>query len=130
VLAVGDAEFQKKCLGKMKDVSEKDGRTVLFVSHNMLAIKNICQHGIFLKNGLIHFMGDINDTLNEYMLHGRNLLNDARYFVDIYFVDSEKLKPLFVVKEIISFDVEDDRDFKWVGKWIGTIRPKLKFNIQ
>ena len=51
VLAVGDAEFQKKCLGKMKDVSEREGRTVLFVSHNMLATKNLCQNGIFLKNG-------------------------------------------------------------------------------
>ncbi len=220
VLAVGDAEFQKKCLGKMKDVSEKDGRTVLFVSHNMLAIKNICEHGIFLKNGMIHFMGDMNDTLNEYMLHGRNLmiksteaanepgiknefikfisansysdsnvfkvsskiniefsfevilplmlnlslilkdsydtvifnalseiknigpgihtsileipanlLNDGRYFVDIYFVDSEKIKPLFSINEIISFDVEDERDVQWARKWVGAVRPKLNFEI-
>ena len=58
-----------------------------------------------------------------------NLLNDGRCFVDIYFVDSEKIKPLFSITEILSFDVEDDRDHKWVGKWMGAIRPKLKFTI-
>ncbi len=51
VLAVGDAEFQKKCLGKMKDVSERDGRTVLFVSHNMDAILRLCGHTIYMENG-------------------------------------------------------------------------------
>jgi lipopolysaccharide transport system ATP-binding protein len=49
VLAVGDAEFQKKCLGKMKSVSENDGRTVLFVSHNMQAVRQMCERVIFLK---------------------------------------------------------------------------------
>lgn len=53
VLAVGDAEFQKKCLGKMKDVSEKDGRTVLFVSHNIAAVKTLCTQGLLLENGLL-----------------------------------------------------------------------------
>jgi lipopolysaccharide transport system ATP-binding protein len=52
VLAVGDAEFQKKCLGRMKDVSVNDGRTVLFVSHNMQAISTLCTHGIYMKNGM------------------------------------------------------------------------------
>jgi lipopolysaccharide transport system ATP-binding protein len=51
VLAVGDAEFQKKCLGRMKDVSKNDGRTVLFVSHNMAMMDELCHTGIFLKNG-------------------------------------------------------------------------------
>ncbi|MEK8180243.1 ABC transporter ATP-binding protein [Flavobacterium buctense] len=53
VLAVGDAEFQKKCLGKMNDVSKGEGRTVLFVSHNMAAVKSLCNRGIVLENGLI-----------------------------------------------------------------------------
>src|SRR3954447_16543972 len=53
VLAVGDAAFQKKCLGKMSDVATKDGRTVLFVSHNMAAIRNLCQKCILLENGQI-----------------------------------------------------------------------------
>ncbi len=53
VLAVGDAEFQKKAIGKMQDVSRNDGRTVLFVSHNMLAVKSLCKTGILLENGLV-----------------------------------------------------------------------------
>lgn len=57
VLAVGDAEFQKKCLGKMKDVSVNDGRTVLFVSHNMAAVKQLCTTGIVMKHGAIVFDG-------------------------------------------------------------------------
>jgi len=57
VLAVGDAEFQKKCLGKMNDVSKGQGRTVLFVSHNMAAVKALCDKGIVLKNGLSAFSG-------------------------------------------------------------------------
>jgi lipopolysaccharide transport system ATP-binding protein len=52
VLAVGDAEFQKKCIGRMKDVSRNDGRTVLFVSHNMAMVEELCHTGIFLKNGI------------------------------------------------------------------------------
>jgi lipopolysaccharide transport system ATP-binding protein len=67
VLAVGDAEFQKKCLGKMKDVSE-GGRTVLFVSHNMTAIKSLCNKGILLKNGKVSSRGDINSVTNSYQL--------------------------------------------------------------
>ena len=52
VLAVGDAEFQKKAIGKMQDVSRNEGRTVLFVSHNMTAVKNLCKNGIMLQNGI------------------------------------------------------------------------------
>lgn len=66
VLAVGDAEFQKKCLGKMKDVSE-GGRTVLFVSHNMTAIKNLCQKGILLGKGVIEKYGTANDVVDGYL---------------------------------------------------------------
>ena len=52
VLAVGDAEFQKKAIGKMKDVSQGQGRTVLFVSHNMASVKALCKHGVLLENGM------------------------------------------------------------------------------
>ncbi|MEO8664947.1 MAG: ABC transporter ATP-binding protein [Ignavibacteria bacterium] len=67
VLAVGDAEFQKKCLGKMHDVSEKEGKTVLFVSHNMAAIKNLCTRGLLLENGMISYEGDIENTIGKYL---------------------------------------------------------------
>ncbi len=66
VLAVGDAEFQKKCLGKMKDVSEQSGRTVLFVSHNMAAVKSLCNRGIVLQKGEIAFTGTQNDAVDFY----------------------------------------------------------------
>jgi lipopolysaccharide transport system ATP-binding protein len=66
VLAVGDAEFQKKALGKMKEVSEKGGRTVLFVSHNMEAISRLCKTGIFLKDGEIEIVGDCDEVVTRY----------------------------------------------------------------
>jgi lipopolysaccharide transport system ATP-binding protein len=66
VLAVGDAEFQKKALGKMKDVSNKEGRTVLFVSHNMGAIKNLCKRGLIFENGKLVYDENIEQTVSEY----------------------------------------------------------------
>lgn len=67
VLAVGDAEFQKKCLGRMKDVSVNDGRTVLFVSHNMEAVQNLCSHALLMQHGSIIYDGDIQSTINAYV---------------------------------------------------------------
>jgi lipopolysaccharide transport system ATP-binding protein len=66
VLAVGDAQFQKKCLGKMGDVA-KEGRTVLFVSHNMAAVQQLCQSGMVLNEGKVNFQGDIGSTINHYV---------------------------------------------------------------
>lgn len=66
VLAVGDAQFQKKCLGKMAEVSEGEGRTVLFVSHNMAAVKNLCSKGLLLEQGTVKYMGDILNAVNLY----------------------------------------------------------------
>lgn len=70
VLAVGDAEFQKKCLGRMKDVSVNDGRTVLFVSHNMVAVKQLCNTGLFLKNGKLDYSGTVSSTIDYYTKTG------------------------------------------------------------
>lgn len=67
VLAVGDAEFQKKAIGKMQDVSKGEGRTVLFVSHNMAAVKNLCKTGILLKDGMVDFVGGIENTIDSYL---------------------------------------------------------------
>ncbi len=66
VLAVGDAEFQKKCLGKMKDVAG-GGRTVLFVSHNMSAVMNLCSRGILLAAGQVRLIGEVNPVVAEYL---------------------------------------------------------------
>jgi lipopolysaccharide transport system ATP-binding protein len=69
VLAVGDAQFQKKCLGKMKDVNAKDGRTVLFVSHNMAAVSALCTKGILFNNGSVEYEGDVENALKKYLQH-------------------------------------------------------------
>ncbi len=67
VLAVGDAEFQKKAIGKMQDVSRGEGRTVLFVSHNMAAVRNLCKTGIVLHNGSIVFSGTADMAIEKYL---------------------------------------------------------------
>lgn len=67
VLAVGDAEFQKKAIGKMQDVSKGEGRTVLFVSHNMAAVRSLCSKGVLLENGQIVYQGNTDDTINLYL---------------------------------------------------------------
>lgn len=220
VLAVGDAEFQKKALGKMKDVSAQEGRTVLFVSHNMTAVSKLCRSGILMKNGHVAHIDRIDKIVDKYfqdnaertlhrtwqyteapgnefirivqadvisernvivvtdsfncsfrirclenilfnfslvlknsqdevifncisvkkdLLKGNeytgvinvpgNLLNDGQYKVDIYFVNSAAIKSMFSIADILGFEIKDDRDTSWIGKWTGVIRPKLNFNI-
>ncbi|MGO9599607.1 MAG: ABC transporter ATP-binding protein [Isosphaeraceae bacterium] len=70
VLAVGDYAFQKKCLGKMRDVATGDGRTVLFVSHNMGALSQLCEEGILLEEGRVRTNGPVRDVIKEYMKSG------------------------------------------------------------
>ena len=67
VLAVGDAEFQKKAIGKMQDVSKGEGRTVLFVSHNMASMRALCKRGILLDKGEVAYDGTINNTVEKYL---------------------------------------------------------------
>ena len=69
VLAVGDAEFQKKCLGKMGEVSKGEGRTVLFVSHNMAAVQNLCSEAILLSDGQIMLNDKTESVINSYLLN-------------------------------------------------------------
>lgn len=81
VLAVGDAEFQKKALGKMKDVSTKGGRTVLFVSHNMTALQNLCPKAILLSNGKVNEIGVTGDIISKYLAgrkHNDTLLSEIK----------------------------------------------------
>jgi lipopolysaccharide transport system ATP-binding protein len=72
VLAVGDAEFQKKCLGKMGDVSKGEGRTILFVSHNMDSVRTLCNKGMVLNNGSILFNGEVDDAITNYLRNAKN----------------------------------------------------------
>lgn len=96
VLAVGDAEFQRKALGKMKDVSQGNGRTVLFVSHNMAAIKSLCSRGVVLNNGMVAFDGDTQPAVDHYL--ERNLVfetgrirDSIKFKKDYITVDSIKI---------------------------------------
>ena len=75
VLAVGDADFQKKAIGKMQDISREGGRTVLFVSHNMAAVKSLCTRGIVLENGKVVFEGDVEESIQYYLKGNDELLN-------------------------------------------------------
>jgi len=91
VLAVGDAEFQKKCIGKMQDVSNKQGRTVLFVSHNIAAVKQLCTKGILLEYGETKLIGGIDEIIKTYQedepdseegIRGKIPVDVTGYFTD------------------------------------------------
>ncbi|MBP5369863.1 MAG: ABC transporter ATP-binding protein [Bacteroidales bacterium] len=118
VLAVGDAEFQKRAIGKMQDISKGEGRTVLFVSHNMTSIKNLCKTGVLMKNGRIDFQGEIDDVVNKYMSYQeeRSKLkvsniqnrkgNGLLYFNDICFIDKHgNIKDTFEVGEQLTIRI-------------------------
>lgn len=83
VLAVGDAEFQRKAIGKMQEVSQGEGRTVLFVSHNMASIRALCKSGILLENGLVKCTGEVNDVVDTY-------LADRKFVPDKTIVESNQ----------------------------------------
>lgn len=84
VLAVGDAEFQKKCLGKMNDVTKREGRTVLFVSHNMTTINNLCQSSILLDKGQIYKQGPTEEVVPFYLSTSQSddLITQISYVLD------------------------------------------------
>jgi lipopolysaccharide transport system ATP-binding protein len=101
VLAVGDAEFQKKCLGKMNDVSRGEGRTVLFVSHNMGMISQLCNKGIFLQNGkIINY--DITSTIigNYLAENNKDLENNSAEFT----LNEKKVVGQFVSFKVVNAD--------------------------
>lgn len=112
VLAVGDVEFQKKAIGKMQDISGADGRTVLFVSHNMAAVKNLCTRGIVLEHGESIFEGSSEEAVNFYInrqssLNVTNLLDrkDRKGSGEIRFSKIELInKDGVAVTELISGD--------------------------
>jgi lipopolysaccharide transport system ATP-binding protein len=114
VLAVGDAEFQKKAIGKMQDVSKGQGRTVLFVSHNMGAVRNLCKSGCVLKNGIIDFVGTAEYAIDHYLttrvdgtITQRTFCTEDNLPVEknVVFLNAaiEKNKCSFSFKEPISF---------------------------
>jgi len=84
VLAVGDAEFQKKAIGKMKEVSQGGGRTVLFVSHNMEAVLNLCNRGMLIENGQVQQIGEASEIVHKYLnLNTSSVNKDAKWSIDV-----------------------------------------------
>jgi len=111
VLAVGDAEFQKKCLGKMGEVSKGEGRTVLFVSHNMDAINLFCQNTILLKGGSLNYNGETNLAIKNYLNSNIKISNEfiknpikfkTKYFEKLNFVEN---KSVFYFNEKMEIEV-------------------------
>ncbi|MCF8342636.1 MAG: ABC transporter ATP-binding protein [Chitinophagaceae bacterium] len=131
VLAVGDAEFQRKCMGKMNDLSNKDGRTVLFVSHNMGAVKNLTSRCVYLKYGAVHSVGETGKIIETY------LQNENKELINV--VDSPRInefwgkkvriidiKPVF--EESLSFfRVFEDLSFIIKVKSEAELKDKLRF---
>jgi ABC-type polysaccharide/polyol phosphate transport system ATPase subunit len=103
VLAVGDAEFQKKCLGKMKDVSKGEGRTVLFVSHNMTAVKTLCNSGVLLVNGKIRHTGTATDCIDLYS-EIKNDLGAHKSYIN------EEIKPGGDAVKLLEYKLCDAND--------------------
>jgi lipopolysaccharide transport system ATP-binding protein len=128
VLAVGDDEFQKKCIGKIDNLSKNEGRTVLFVSHNMTAIRNLCKNAILIKNGMISSQSEVNEVVQTYLSFNDNM-NLTKYwdfieapgnqFVKIISVkladrDGELLRDLNIEKNLfieIEFYVLNDNEY-------------------
>jgi lipopolysaccharide transport system ATP-binding protein len=90
VLAVGDAEFQKKCMGKMKSVSVKDGRTILFVSHQIGAVQNLCNKCLYLKNGKVVSDGPMQETIEQYAKDNRQVKNSKSFDKYLKYVKIEQ----------------------------------------
>ena len=115
VLAVGDAEFQKKCLGKMNDVSKGEGRTVLFVSHSMASVKKLCNKGIVLQNGSNVYNGEIDKVIHYYE---NNLISIERNLTIEYDFNSElpmQITKVHLVNEKVNkiFYTDDELIFNF-----------------
>jgi lipopolysaccharide transport system ATP-binding protein len=105
VLAVGDAQFQKKCLGKMEDVSKNEGRTVLFVSHNMGVIAQLCQKAILLKKGEILLQGATEDVIADYLFEA-----DAQQVAGQFINTQDNRKQIFVHSVSVMDELGNTRD--------------------
>ena len=113
VLAVGDAEFQKKAIGKMQDVSRGEGRTVLFVSHNMASIRQLCNTGVLLENGTLAYTGEILDVVDKYLLNQHeSKVYDSIGSKDIVFEDfSISREKVFLGEDLdVTFNLKVNKD--------------------
>ncbi|MDN3606605.1 ABC transporter ATP-binding protein [Kaistella yonginensis] len=126
VLAVGDAEFQKKCLGKMGDVTKGEGRTILFVSHNLPSIAKLCSKGIFLENGLLKKSDEISEIISLYAhnTESESIIpnnNKSIYLLDFKSYDANDIKSNLQTnrKGILEFVINADKDVNNVNIGVG-----------
>lgn len=130
VLAVGDAEFQKKCLGKMGEVSKGEGRTVLFVSHNMGSIKSLCEKSIMLETGKVKSVGDTQYVIKQYI----NPYNNFSERFKIEYLNNFLLVDKILINDKLSRELKLNLDFRAVNikvnfKCIATIYVAIELNI-
>jgi lipopolysaccharide transport system ATP-binding protein len=122
VLAVGDAEFQKKCLGKMGEVSKGEGRTVLFVSHNMAAVQSLCEKGMLLQHGELLLNTNCLEIVNTYLEKSwKEIGSNYKYFIpkssgvfirEIKIINNDKNYSLLISEEIvisIEYEIVDEK---------------------
>jgi lipopolysaccharide transport system ATP-binding protein len=120
VLAVGDSQFQKKCLGKMEDVG-KQGRTVLFVSHNMGVIESLCNQGVYLKSGQVDFCGSIQKAINHYF----SSQNENYYSPGVLYENLKLDLNNFQICQVILLD--ENQNIKTVTKTWDYIKIRVYF---
>ena len=106
VLAVGDADFQRKCLGKMEDVTNEQGKTVLFVSHNMTAVEHLCNKGIHLISGSVDYAGTKEEAINRYLLSGNKSGADSGVLFEVN--NSQKDEELHQILKVVALDKNGD----------------------
>lgn len=130
VLAVGDAEFQKKCIGKMGEVS-KSGRTLLFVSHNMVAVKNLCNQSIYLQSGALNSYGKSNDIIDAYLSNVDALRKNSWEIDKAPGTKNAKLIESSVLNESDTLFLEDEIVLSFKVKVLDELllRKKLNFSL-
>ena len=116
VLAVGDAEFQKKAIGKMKDVSQGQGRTVLFVSHNMASIRSICSSALLMDKGGIVNIGDSDSIVNQYLIGNSNTVVNEISPKSNLGNDEISIKKLAVYPKFAELNDEIKIEFEIISK--------------
>lgn len=148
VLAVGDADFQKKCLGKMEEVTKKDGRTVIFVSHNLGAVKTLCNKCLFLDGGEVKSWGDTDQVISDYLCDNAMVSNieiapnqHSKGNGDVLITkasikgEGDVPKNTFLINEKIKFSIQyniakEDRDISFCVTFLDNERMPLLSSLQ
>lgn len=138
VLAVGDAQFQKKCLGKMEDVSKDDGRTVLFVSHNMSAVQSLCNRGLVLERGCLSYQGGISEATVSYLKQFRSGARKVSWAFEIapgnslaklLYAEAKGTEATSINDDFIEIGNEIQLEFVFFNSKVGTTSLDVTFHL-